>query len=76
MTKRLYRSEKDVMIGGVCAGLAQYLNIDPSVVRIVFVSVVLLGGSGILVYIILWAILPLESEVESDSEVVSVKKAK
>ncbi|MGI6423059.1 MAG: PspC domain-containing protein [Candidatus Dojkabacteria bacterium] len=76
MTKRLYRSEKDVMIGGVCAGLAQYLNIDPSVVRIVFVSVVLLGGSGVLVYIILWAILPLESEIESDSEVVSVKKAK
>ena len=54
--KRLTRSNK--MIGGVCAGLAEYLDIDPTIVRIVWVLMVLFAGFGILLYIILWLIMP------------------
>ena len=55
--KRLTRSD-DKMIGGVCAGLAEYLDIDPTIVRIVWVLVVLFAGFGILLYVILWLIMP------------------
>ena len=55
--KRLSRSD-DKMIGGVCAGLAEYLDIDPTIVRIVWVLMVLFAGFGILLYVILWLIMP------------------
>ena len=55
--KRLTRSD-DKMIGGVCAGLAEYLDIDPTIVRIVWVLMVPFAGFGILLYIILWLIMP------------------
>ena len=55
--KRLTRSD-DKMIGGVCAGLAEYLDIDPTIVRIVWVLMVLFARFGILLYIILWLIVP------------------
>ena len=54
---RLTRSD-DKMIGGVCAGLAEYLDIDPTIVRIVWVLMVLFAGFGILLYVILWLIMP------------------
>lgn len=56
--KRLYRSESDKVIAGVCAGLAQYFDIDPVLVRVAFVLLALLGGPGILLYIILWIVIP------------------
>ena len=55
--KRLTRSD-DKMIGGGCAGLAEYLDIDPTIVRIVWVLMVLFAGFGILLYVILWLIMP------------------
>ena len=55
--KRLTRSNNK-MIAGVCAGLAEYLDIDPTIVRIVGVLMVLFAGFGILLYIILWLIMP------------------
>lgn len=55
--KRLTRSD-DKMIGGVCAGLAEYLDIDPMIVRIVWVLMVFFAGFGILLYVILWLIMP------------------
>ena len=55
--KRLTRSD-DKTIGGVCAGLAEYLDIDPTIVRIVWVLMVLFAGFGILLYVILWLIMP------------------
>ena len=55
--KRLTRSD-DKMIGGVCAGLAEYLDIDPTIVRIVWVLMVLFAGLGILLYVILRLIMP------------------
>ncbi len=58
MNKRLYRSHKEKMIGGVCGGLAEYFDIDPVFIRILFVVAVFAGGSGILAYIICWIIIP------------------
>lgn len=46
------------MIAGVCGGVANYFDIDPTVVRILWVLFVLLGGSGILVYVIMWILMP------------------
>ena len=57
-TNRLYRSTTDKVIGGVCGGLGDYLNIDPVIVRIAFVLLAVFGGSGVLVYIILWIVIP------------------
>lgn len=58
--KRLYRSRKDRMIAGVCGGLAAYFNMDPTWMRLITVLFVLLGGSAILVYLIMWLVVPLE----------------
>ncbi len=49
---------KDKMIGGVCAGLGEYLGLDPTIVRVVWVLMVLFAGFGILLYIILWLVMP------------------
>ena len=57
-TKRLYRSRKDKMIAGVCGGFAEYLNIDPVLVRIAWIAFTFLGGSGLIVYIIGIIIIP------------------
>ena len=59
-TKRLYRSRSDRMIGGVCGGLGEYLSIDPTVIRILYVLFALTGGSGIFIYLILLLIIPEE----------------
>jgi phage shock protein PspC (stress-responsive transcriptional regulator) len=56
---RLYRDSSDKVIGGVCSGLANYLNVDPSIVRLLFAIITFGGfGSGILIYILFWIILP------------------
>jgi phage shock protein PspC (stress-responsive transcriptional regulator) len=60
MDKRLFRSKKDRMIGGVCGGLAEYLNIDSAIVRIVAALLMLTWGTGILLYIIMWIVIPEE----------------
>jgi phage shock protein C len=56
--KRLYRSAKDKILGGVCGGIAEYYNIDPTLVRLLWVIFSLLYGVGILAYIIAWIIVP------------------
>jgi phage shock protein C len=58
MEKKLYRDERHKTISGVCAGLAEYFNVDVSVVRIIFVLALFLKGVGILPYIVLWIVLP------------------
>jgi phage shock protein PspC (stress-responsive transcriptional regulator)/tetrahydromethanopterin S-methyltransferase subunit G len=55
---RLYRDENDKILGGVCGGLASYLRIDPTIVRLVFALISFGAGTGILLYILLWIILP------------------
>ncbi|WP_258105336.1 PspC domain-containing protein [Marinoscillum sp. MHG1-6] len=58
MTKRLTRS-KDRMIAGVCGGIAQYLNLDPTIIRIAYVILTIFSfGFGVLIYLILWIIMP------------------
>jgi len=59
--RRLYRAENDKILGGVCAGLANYLRLDPAIVRIIFVLMLFSWGFGFLLYLILWAILPTRS---------------
>jgi len=58
-THKLYRSQNDKMIGGVCGGLANYLNWDSSLIRLLFALFFLLGGHGLLVYLILWVVMPV-----------------
>lgn len=58
MTKKLYRSTTDKMIGGVAGGLAEYFDIDATLIRVLFIVVVFLGGGGIIAYIILWIVVP------------------
>jgi len=61
--KRLMRSSRDKKLGGVCAGLAEYFDLDPTIVRVVWLLAVLLGGTGFLAYVILWIVLPLAPAV-------------
>ncbi len=60
-SKRLYRNENDKILGGVCSGLANYLNIDPVISRIIFGLSFFVGGLGFLLYIILWIVVPSKS---------------
>jgi phage shock protein C len=59
MASQLQRSRSDRIIGGVCGGLAVYFNMDPVLVRVILVVITLMGGAGLLLYLILWAVLPL-----------------
>ena len=61
MDKRLYRSRADRKLWGVCGGLARYFNIDPTLVRILFVASLFVGTLGFWVYIIMAIVVPLES---------------
>lgn len=59
----LYRSRDDAMIGGVCGGLGDYLGIDPTFIRLFFVLLALAAnGIGLLIYFLLWVVMPLESQ--------------
>ena len=58
MEKKLYKSNQNKMIDGVCGGIAEYFGIDPTVVRLIWALFSLMGGSGILAYIIAAIIIP------------------
>ena len=60
MEKRLYRSRDERMLLGVCGGLAKHFDMDPTVVRLIAVLTLLLGPTGVLVYLILAIVVPLE----------------
>lgn len=67
MTKKiklLYRSESDRILGGVCGGIGEYLDIDSNMIRLFWILIVMFGGSGIFVYILLWIFLPTESKAK------------
>jgi phage shock protein C len=61
-TRKLYRSRTDRKLAGVCGGLAQYLNVDATVVRVVFIILAVLGGATIPIYLAMWVIVPYEPE--------------
>jgi len=58
MKKRLYRVEEGKMLAGVCAGIAEYFDLDPTIVRLAGVLFCLAGGSGILLYLVAMCIIP------------------
>lgn len=80
MSKKLMRKRSDQMIFGVAGGIADYLNIDPVIVRLLFVLMALTGGHGILVYLILTLIMPEEGAPVGkahvfDEEEIIIKEA-
>ncbi len=71
--RKLYRKPNEQMIAGVCSGLAEYFSLDTTIVRLLFVLLLLLGGHGVLIYVILWIVMPikppyLEGEILDDQE--------
>ena len=63
MNKKLYKSRNDQKLDGVCAGIAKYFDVDPTVIRLAWVLFCALGGSGILAYIICALVIPREPDV-------------
>lgn len=71
---KLYRSETDKILGGVCGGIAEKYNKDPSIIRILTAILVLAMGSGLLLYLIAWIVIPTKSQVISGKETVEVEE--
>ena len=59
-TRRLYRSRTNRKLAGVCGGLAQYFNTDATLIRVLFVVLALLGGPGLVIYLLMWVLVPEE----------------
>ncbi len=62
MEKKLYRSRQNRMLGGICGGIGEYLNVDPTVVRLLWVLFTFVGASGLLAYLICLVIIPENPE--------------
>ncbi len=58
MAKKLYRSAEEKKIAGVCGGLGEYFDIDPTIIRLIWLAMLFAVGSGVLAYIIAWIIVP------------------
>jgi phage shock protein C len=56
----LYRSKTNRKLAGVCGGLAQYFNLDATLIRVLFVALAVLGGSGLVIYLAMWILVPKE----------------
>lgn len=69
MHTKLYRSRQDKVIAGVAGGLGKYFDVDPVLVRVIFVVFAVFGGSGLLAYIILWIVMPREPEYGASAAV-------
>jgi phage shock protein C len=59
-TRKLYRSRTNRKLAGVCGGLAQYFNTDTTLIRVLFVVLALLGGPGLVIYLLMWILVPEE----------------
>lgn len=68
MEKKLYRSNQNKKLCGVCGGIAQYFGIDPTVIRLIWVAFTCLGGSGLLAYILCAFIIPEEPKCIEESD--------
>ncbi|MBL7164998.1 MAG: PspC domain-containing protein [Dehalococcoidales bacterium] len=66
MTRRLYRSQDDRVIAGVCGGLGAYFGIDPTIVRVIAVMSIFVGGTGIIAYLVLAIVVPLEGSAAAE----------
>ena len=56
--RKLYRSQTNRMVAGVCGGMAEYFNIDATLIRILFVVLTVFGGAGLVLYLLMWIIVP------------------
>jgi phage shock protein PspC (stress-responsive transcriptional regulator) len=65
MQNRLVRPESGRVLAGVCSGLAQWVGLDVSLMRVIFIILGVLTGMGLLVYLVLWVVIPSESETSS-----------
>ena len=65
MEKRLTRDVNNKKIAGVCAGIANYFNLDPTLVRVIWILLVCVAGTGVLAYLIAWAVIPEDSNSEA-----------
>ena len=89
--KRLYRSKQDKVIAGVCGGIAEYLVVDPVWIRLAAVLLIFFNGTGVVLYIIAWILMPVNpnqkdkgktkaeeivENIKSDKRVVKIKKQK
>lgn len=72
--KRLYRSRKNRVIAGVCGGLGEYFEVDPVLIRVVFIALTFLNGAGIILYLILAVIIPKEPVSEKEAEIEKEKE--
>jgi phage shock protein C len=59
--RKLYRSNTNRMLAGVCGGLAEYFNLDATLIRVLFVVLAVLGGSGVVLYLAMWIIVPKQA---------------
>jgi phage shock protein PspC (stress-responsive transcriptional regulator) len=75
-TNRLYRSKTSRVIGGVCGGLAEYFDVDPIIIRVLFLIIAFAGGGGVLVYLILWIAIPEKPFMPFDSSYSSFEETK
>ena len=66
--KQIYRSETNRVIGGVCGGIGEFFSVDPVIIRILFILFAIYAGSGVLLYIILWVIIPSKSSLKKTSD--------
>jgi len=66
--KKLYRSRKNRILGGVAGGIGKYFNVDPTLIRIIFVLLILFGGGGLFLYFILWLIIPSQLSLNEKEE--------
>ena len=71
--RKLYRSVDDRWLAGVCGGLAKYFNLDPTLVRVIFVALALVGLGGVILYLLMWVIVPpqpTEEELEIMDKII------
>lgn len=77
MKKKLYKSRKNKVIGGVCGGIAEYFNIDPTIVRIITVILGFIHGFGVAAYLIIFLIMPYSDSEDffEDDDINKMKSA-
>ena len=73
-SKRLSRTREGRVVAGVCAGIAAYFGVDPTLVRLAFAVLTVFGGAGVLLYLVAWIVIPDEGDGASIAETVVTKR--
>lgn len=60
--RKLYRSKNDKLLGGVCGGIAEYLDIDSTLIRLIFIVGIVFSGCGLLAYLLMYLVMPIEED--------------